>query len=75
MNTIALELPDVVEAEEGFDEPFLYDTERLHAIASDSIIERGLSYFKEDWVTDLHWDRPRLISRPDKKISSRLFHH
>ena len=79
MNTIAPEIPDVVETEEGFDDPFLYDTERLHAITSGSIIERGLNYFKEDRVTDLHWEGSSLCamvegSQPDEPYWVELDH-
>jgi len=49
---------------------FLYDVERLEALASEEIIRRGIAYFKENRVTDMTMS-PRGISasvegsRPD----------
>ncbi len=38
------------------DNPFLFDADRLREIASDTIIKRGVAYFRENRVTDLDWD-------------------
>jgi len=36
--------------------PFLFDADRLRDIASDTIIRRGVVYFRENRVTDMGWD-------------------
>ncbi|MCP4287477.1 MAG: DEAD/DEAH box helicase family protein [Gammaproteobacteria bacterium] len=38
------------------EDPFLYDTDQLHAIAGDSVVRQGLAYFKENRVMDLDLD-------------------
>lgn len=40
--------------------PFLVDYERLRALASDRVVRRGLTCFKEDRVVDLGWDETRI---------------
>ncbi len=44
-------------------DPFLYDTEQLHAIAGDSVVRQGLAYFKENRVMDLELEENGLWSR------------
>lgn len=47
-----------------FDHPiddfFLFDAEKLNAIASESIVSRGLKYFNENRVFDVEWDATRV---------------
>jgi SNF2 family DNA or RNA helicase len=79
MNTIVPQLPEAVETNHGFEDPFLYDTDKLLAIASEAVIQRGLSYFKEDRVTDLHWEDSSLCatvegSQPDEPYRVELSH-
>ncbi len=54
----------------GSEDPFLYDTDSLHAIASASVVRRGLEYFNQNRVIDLHWEDASLCaavegSQPD----------
>ncbi len=44
------------------EDPFLYDTDALHAIASESVVRQGLRYFNENRVMDLHWEGPSLCA-------------
>lgn len=44
-------------------DPFLYDTELLHAIADGETIKRGLSFFNENRVLDLNKDGERLTAQ------------
>ncbi len=45
------------------EDPFLYDTEQLHAIAGDSVVRQGLAYFKENRVMDLELEENGLWAR------------
>ncbi len=45
------------------EDPFLYDTDQLHAIAGDSVIRQGLAYFKENRVMDLDLEENGLRAR------------
>ena len=45
------------------EDPFLYDTEQLHAIAGDSVVRQGLAYFKENRVMDLDLEEDGLWAR------------
>ena len=79
MSLSAPKLPQPLETENGFDDPFLYDNDRLLAIASESVILQGLNYFKENRVTDLHWEDSSLCamvegSRPDDPYRVELSH-
>jgi len=44
-------------------DPFLYDTERLHSIASSELIKQGLTYFTENRVIELYQENERLIAQ------------
>lgn len=46
-------------------DPFLFDAERLSALASPAIVRRGIAYFKENRVSDLGWDGERLWANVD----------
>jgi uncharacterized Zn finger protein len=51
-------------------DPFLYDTEQLHALARQATVETGLRWFKESRVIDLGWDAENIwaqIEDPDTK--------
>ncbi len=79
MNTIITKPTGSAEKDNGFEDPFLYDTDRLHAIASASVVRQGLEYFKEDRVMDLHWEDASLCarvegSRPDEPYRVVLSH-
>jgi len=59
------------------DEFFLFDAEKLNTIASESIVSRGLKYFKENRVFDVEWDATRIWgnvegSEPDNCYSVEL---
>ncbi len=41
-------------------DPLHLDADALRALASEPIVRRGITYFKEDRVMDLGWDRGRL---------------
>jgi superfamily II DNA or RNA helicase len=60
-------------------DPFLYDTDRLHAIAPEGVVRKGLEYFKQDRVMDLRWNEGTLCasvegSRPDAPYAVELDH-
>ena len=79
MNRSAPKLPKPVETENGFDDPFLYDSDRLLAIASEAVVQGGLNYFRENRVTDLHWENSSLCatvegSQPDDPYRIELSH-
>jgi len=44
-------------------DPFVYDFDRLRAVASEPVIKRGIAYFKENRVTELDCDGARLWAR------------
>ena len=44
-------------------DPFLYDTEQLHALARQATVETGLRWFKENRVIDLGCDGETLWAR------------
>jgi hypothetical protein len=44
-------------------DPFLYDTDRLHAIAGESVVRQGLAYFKENRVMELDLEENGLFAR------------
>ncbi|MFO0750331.1 MAG: SNF2-related protein [Myxococcota bacterium] len=41
-------------------DPFLFDAERLQALASEAVVRRGVAYFNEHRVVSLGWDEARL---------------
>ena len=58
-------------------DPFLYDTDQLQAVAEEAVVKEGLAYFKEDRVMDLAWDESSLRARvegsdPDAPYSTEL---
>ncbi len=59
------------------EDPFLYDTDQLHAIAGDSVVRQGLAYFKENRVMDLDLEENGLWaqvegSRPNFPYTTQL---
>ena len=79
MKSIATKLIGCEETDNSSDDPFIYDTDRLQAIASERVVRRGLDYFKEDRVMDLHWKDSSLCaqvegSRPDEPYWVELTH-
>lgn len=58
-------------------DPFFYDTDRLHNLTTDTVVKQGLEYFKENRVIDLDWDQTRLWaqvegSNPEEPYSVEL---
>jgi len=51
-------------SDEGHD-PYLYDAEGLHDLASPKIVQRGLNYFKEHRVTNITWDADGIRANVD----------
>ncbi len=79
MSQSAPQFAKLLETENGFDDPFHYDNDRLLAIASEAVIQQGLKYSKENRATDLHWEDSSLCatvegSRPDDPYRVELSH-
>ncbi len=46
-------------------DPYLFDADGLHDLASEKIVKRGVTYFKEHRVTDIEWDDGGIRSNVD----------
>ena len=46
-------------------DPYLFDAEGLHDLASDKIVQRGVTYFKEHRVTEISWDEEGIRANVD----------
>ncbi|MBS1213700.1 MAG: helicase [Proteobacteria bacterium] len=44
-------------------DPFLYDTERLHRLASSELVKQGLRYFSENRVISVELENDRLVAQ------------
>ena len=53
---------ELLEEQSGTD-PFVFDQEALHKIASDAVVKRGLAYFKENRVIELERTGAELLAR------------
>lgn len=42
---------------------YLYDTERLHGIASEELVKQGLSYFSDNRVIGVALENGRVIAQ------------
>jgi len=49
-------------------DPFLFDHDRLGALASEPVLRRGLAYFREHRVLSLGWDAGRLWAEVEGSI-------
>ncbi|MCC6625212.1 MAG: SWIM zinc finger family protein [Deltaproteobacteria bacterium] len=53
--------------------PFLFDQDRLSALASEQVILRGIGYFREQRVLSLGWDEGRLWAEVEGSVRGRNY--
>lgn len=54
-------------------DPFLFDHERLQALASEPVLRRGLAYFRENRVLSLGWDTGRLWAEVEGSVKDQPY--
>jgi len=54
-------------------DPFLFDAERLLALASEPVVRRGIAYFKDNRVLELGWDGKRLWAQVEGSLPERPY--
>lgn len=54
-------------------DPFLFDHERLQALASEPVLRRGLAYFRENRVLSIGWDAGRLWAEVEGSIKDQPY--
>lgn len=52
---------------------FLYDTERLQAVTTESVIRDGLRFYREDRVTDLDYDNARVWAHVEEAATDERY--